>query len=175
MNHDPEKIRIIGRWLADLVDMTKSGREPLTDRKMVIYTEQLADIFPSGAFTPGSLRAVVFEQEYFPAFDVVRARVRQWWNDNKPAAGALIGFEGGPRLDEMDQSWLTRYYKRRGELVQINAHQSQLDNLDSLVKQESPRAWLSITGQRDTRHEDATEAEKEAVAAAVRRVTEGVS
>lgn len=157
--HDDRKLQAIGLWLLDLMEMTKGGREPPSPHKISLYTEQLAEMFPMGAFTAGSLRAVCFEQEYFPAFDTVRARVRQWWHEHMPSGSPLIGFSGGPALDDNDRAWVTRYYKRIGEIrIEGDPLENSADpairvlsktgNLESLVKDQSPRGWESISGVR---------------------------
>lgn len=173
--HDDRKLQAIGLWLLDLMEMTKGGREPPTAHKISLYTEQLAEDFPIGAFTKGSLRAALFEQEYFPAFDTVRTRVRKWWNENKPAAGALIGFDGGPALSESDRQWVEFYYRRRGDHAAVGARQAVFDNLESCIRQNSPNGWKSITGERDVPPTDATEAQKAAVAETIRRMNGGIA
>lgn len=188
MNHDPQKLQAIARWLADLADMTKGGREPPTAHKIALYTGQLAEIFPSGAFTHGSLRAVCFEQEYFPAFDVVRARVRQWWHENMPSDAPLIEHAGRVRLEPMDEHWVRFYYKRRAEISQsghdhLGDHpdpseraKPDMGRLESLIMAQSPKGWANITGiETEPFRREPTTQERAAVARAVERVVEGVA
>ena len=84
-----ESLRIIAGWINNYAESTRHGEEGRpTKNKLALYASLLAKDFPSGAFTLDSLHYVVHGNEWFPAYDVIRKGLAEWWERHKPTSRA---------------------------------------------------------------------------------------
>lgn len=149
---NPEDLRIIAGWLNNLAELTRHGEEGKpTKAKTAIMATMLGEDFPATAFTLSSLHAVTQGQEWFPAYDVLRQRVGEWWRENRPAvARALPAPDGYPlasRLEGMDAVWFGYFIQRQSESFgppHSTARPSTRALCLSLVRQMSPAAAAVI-------------------------------
>jgi hypothetical protein len=136
--NDIETKRHVARWVTRLSAITRQGGGDLDAQTLRDLAEMLADEFPAGAFTTGSLQAVASAHEWFPAYAVIRGGVGEWWAENRPGVPAIRG-PGG--LAAEDQAWLAYWAKRQAEGFSGSSAECVL----SLIRARSQAAYDAIT------------------------------
>lgn len=136
MNADKQTLRIITGWLNELSRLVRHFEEKPSNDQIAIYATMLGHDLPSTAFSSASLHVVAGDMTKWPDYASLRKVLLAWWNEHKPAASPLLGYDNATlaRLSKMDQSWLGFYHKR----IQEGADRALLD---SLIRQASPAAW----------------------------------
>ena len=140
--NDIETKRHVARWITRLSAITRQGSGDLDAQTLGDLAEMLADDFPAGAFTTGSLQAAARGHEWFPAYAVIRTVVGQWWAENQPPRPAI---EGPGGLTAKDQAWLAYWAKRQAE----GFSGSSAERVLSLIRSQSQAAYDVITSGRD--------------------------
>lgn len=154
MSADPQTLRIITGWLNGLAELTRHGSDGRpSDKKLALHATMLGQDFPSGAFTAASLQHAAVGHDFWPSYDAIRARVSEWWRDNRPRPTGVPALEspaamGPDALDAADRAWLAYWHKRSAEIGQCTASRAAremgLERVASLVRVQSPRAWALI-------------------------------
>lgn len=190
MATDAGSLKIITTWLSALSDLVPpTAASPLTKNRIATLTMQLAEIFPSGAFTPASMREVAAGKEFFPGWEGLVAGVERWWAANKPQQARLPQGAQAADLDAMDASWLRYWHEhqadRREHSDRIAAEreaagrsydraQLPLTRLASLVRAQSPKAWAIISNVTSYARPEPTDAEADAVRESVARTVQEI-
>lgn len=159
--NNPEGLRIIAGWLANLAEITRHGAEGKPTKNGIATLATLLGLdFPSAAFTIASLQATAQGSEWFPAYDVIRQRVSDWWREHKPAsAPALPAPAHMPQaadLTGMDRIWLNYFCKREAEGFRPSTPDGRPSNRRhclSLIRQESQAAYAVLTAAASAEHE----------------------
>lgn len=142
----------IAKWLQSLRDVTVPGTDAVNAERIATTASLLAkDGFPSAAFTSDSLHRVAQGQRFFPAYDDIRKGLHSWWDAHRPASAPQIAGPVVEGLDAMDRSWVAFWHKRRAEIFgqdgSQKAAEASLETVSSLIRDRSPKAWASISGQ----------------------------
>jgi hypothetical protein len=176
LSPNPQTLKIIAAWLAKIATLCNPPQGETTDdlrNRIVAYTGELGLEFPSAAFTPDSVRHVVQDQAWFPAYATIRSRLAEWWRDHKPAcAPALADYSPKPpRWQPMDEHWLDFWHTRAAEIAALpdpNEQRAARANLASLICAQSPRAWSVVSNTPLAQHNTPSAAEIGRVAAMLR-------
>jgi len=149
--------RQVADWLRDLTRLLPrqdASPQEAADRLRELIP-LLVDRYDSRDFTTTSREFVarhcpVFFPSYGQLCDLLDRAPRP--NDHPPARAAD---DGG--LNGMDRAWIAHWHKRQAEGVQGAA----LENLVSLIRGQSPKAWAVINGREST--PETTDVQREAV------------
>ena len=163
----------IARWLEALANVTIGGTEPVNAERIAVMTSFLAmDGLPLEAYCQRSLHAAAQGQRFFPAYDDVRKAVTAWWEANRTPTERQLPSPITSDMNAMDRAWVAFWHKRRAEIFagtgsQQAAHVA-MDNLTSLVRDQSLKAWSHVTGERESQARTPTESEVSHVAKLLR-------
>jgi hypothetical protein len=173
MHNNPEpglEQRILA-WLNGLVNLTISGADSVSTEKLAAYADMLVkDGFVSAAFTSDSLHDAAQGARFFPAYDDIRRKLAAWWSANRPAIARSLPGPGMPEMDPSDRSWIDFWHRRRAELFaqqdgfKWGTRERDLENLGSLIRSHSPKAWAYVSGEKPNIPRAPTEAEAAYVA-----------
>lgn len=159
---DPNLEPRIRAWLHSLANITNPGADPVTAERIATNAMMLAkDGFTAGAFTSTSLHAVAQDQRFFPAYSDIRKALQAWWNQNKPSVAPVLTGSASPGngMDAMDRSWVAFWHKRRAEIwaegyqMQRGSKSADLNNLEGLIRANSPKGWALISGVAENTQE----------------------
>lgn len=159
---DPEKLRIIVRWLGRLAAIVRTPADFAEDHVKTLAL-LLEPRFRSNAFNADSLAHVALSLPYWPALAEIDAALAAWpgLDAGKPLALAAPR-EPQDDLGGYDRAWWDYWQTRKAEIAgglldphaktpsSLGAGRATAPlarkNLASLVREQSPKAWALISG-----------------------------
>lgn len=73
--NDRQKIQAIGKWLAQLRDLTRAGSEPVTAEAMATYTRAIAEAFDPRVLTFALAQRIAAQSEFWPTWAKLRDEI----------------------------------------------------------------------------------------------------
>ena len=149
MAADAKTIHHITSWVQQLGHAVPRHPpdSPPSKEKWATLATLLSQDFPTGAFTSASLHNAAQGQDYFPVYEVIRAKLASWWQVNRPHMAHAI--DNDPRYDGLDvkeKAWLSRWdaWCARGwqaEQIGERTHRTSLGVFASLLRAHTPKVW----------------------------------
>jgi hypothetical protein len=123
---DADSLRIVLAWLTRLARATvATSASPVTEARLREMAVMLLATLPSAAFTSDSLAAVLRGMQYFPAVDILKARVVDHWNATKPASAPFLGDRRPVSLSPAVEAKIRAILDPAGECARLRAEASR--------------------------------------------------
>lgn len=106
----PDDLRVMAGWMSNLADLTRHGEAKPSKGSIAAYATMLGEDFAVDAFNTKSLHYVVAGLEWFPAYDVIRKRLREFVDANQKTKA--IAAEAQGVWTQTDESWM-RYWQNQ--------------------------------------------------------------
>lgn len=142
--------REVTQWLIKLSMITGSA-DPISLDRIKVMTSMLADQYPDAAYSRGAMEFVASQSPFWPTYSELLTRLGDWWRENKPPEALQISDSRRAGLDTNDLQWISYYGLRVAEGFAGSPPQAAQDpegHVLDLIRQQSPKAWEHITGQK---------------------------
>ncbi|HUZ75487.1 MAG TPA: hypothetical protein VMU87_21085 [Stellaceae bacterium] len=117
--------RHVAAWLTRLAGLTEAKVRPdkndIADR-----AEILARHFPHAAFTTESLDAVATGLTWWPALDVIRNKLAEWWQEHGPKRLYADDQAGLAKLSDEAQAWVRGWQDAAAQGAERLAHYEKI-------------------------------------------------
>lgn len=169
--------RQVNDWLALLGRLVASNMTPdEAMQRLRSYTPLLLARFDSRDFNAASREFVARNCKFFPSYGELCDLLDKWPRPiEKPAVTTSV--DAG--LDAMDRSWIEFWHRRRAEIFAMQSgwkwgsRDADLANVESLIRQQSLKAWRQLFAPQHAEHQPPSEREMGYVASVVAPFRDG--
>lgn len=171
--------RQVADWLLALAPLVAATMPANEARERVkAYVPELVARFDSRDFDASSREFVARNCRFFPSYGELCELLDKW---PRPAEKPQHTGPEAADLTAMDRSWIEFWHRRRAELFakqdgfKWGSREADLENLASLIRAQSRKAWAVISGVPEVEQAPPSERELAYVASVVRPMAKAIS
>lgn len=155
--------RQVADWLLALAPLVAASMPAADARERVkAYVPNLVDRFDSRDFNGSSREFVARNCRFFPSYGELCQLLDKW---PRPAAKPLVATPVDVGLDATDRAWIEFWHRRRAEIFgqqsgwKWGSREADLANVESLIRQQSFKAWRVLFDPQHAEHQAPSERE----------------
>ena len=145
---------LITQWLTIVAGLVSPANPADALQALIAFKPHIRAEFQPTALTAESARAVAEAKRFGPVPDwsVIAGTLREFARNQRP----INALPGPPdQLTSMDRAWVKFWNTRQPEINQLSSRLAQdeaRENLGSLIRQQSHKAWHEISGETPRHH-----------------------
>ena len=123
---DQAAIKRVGQWLGQLRRVTSAGKEDVTKEQLADYAIWLAKDFPQSVFIAESAKWMAEQNQYFPAWAILKAALTDWLSAH-PIAPRITYRPSGPLAEYIEELKDGTAWHRKQEAYRAQAREDWSD------------------------------------------------